>query len=255
MTEFVSNVMKVGAHLADTRALLAVWDDSAGEDANIEAVVRENLLGLPSKSRAKDVMVRALRPRFIEPQAGILPALRVLAPHPDAFRDACYYEHTRVDALVAAFVVERLAVWWDEGRVAIQTVDARAWIDQVVRDGRAPDWSPNIRDRVARGMMAALRDFGRLSGVRASSRKEITRPGVSTAGFAYVAFRLHQETLSARAIVASDVWRRWLLHEPGVEEMLHRLVSHGVVYYSVMGSTRRLDWRVATLEEAVSATL
>ena len=38
-----------------------------------------------------------------------------------------------------------------------------------------------------------------------------------------------------------------------VDEMLHRLVSLGVVYYSVAGSTLRIDWRANSLLEVARA--
>ncbi len=75
------------------------------------------------------------------------------------------------------------------------------------------------------------------------------RPGISVGGFAYVAFRLHQQGESSRAILTSPVWRCWLLDDARVDEMMHRLVSLGVVYYSVVGSTLRIDWRVDSLVE------
>ena len=118
---------------------------------------------------------------------------------------------------------------------------------------RIPDWSPNIRDRVARGLLAALRDFGRLTGARSSSKKEIARPGISDGGFAYVAYRLHQQGESSRAILDSPVWRRWLLDRPRSTSMMHRLAVLGVVYYSVAGSTLRIDWRVDALAEVARA--
>ena len=254
MTQLTSNIMKVGAHIDDTKALVQAWDGGASAEDNVDRIVENNLLGLPSHSRANDVMVRALRPRFIAPDEGIVEALSVLASRADAFRDACYYEVSRVDGLVAAFVEEQLNDWWDNGRVAIETSDARDWIDRLAADGRIPDWSTNIRDRVARGMMAALRDLGRLTGLKSSSKKEIARPGISTGGFGYTAYRLHQQGESSRGILGSIVWRRWLLDEDRVDEMMHRLASLGVVFYSVAGSTLRIDWRVESLEEVARAT-
>ncbi|WP_419930858.1 BrxA family protein [Candidatus Poriferisodalis sp.] len=245
--------MKVGAHLGDTRVLVGVWEDDASDEANVTRIVNENLLALPSHSRARDVMVRALRPRFVTPDAGIIPALRCLMRHSGAFRDACYYELTRVDALVAAFAAEQLAVWWNEGRTFVSTSDAREWIDRLVGDKRVPCWSTNIRDRVARGMMAALRDLGRLTGKRSSPRKEIVRPGISAGGFAYVAFRLHQQGESSRAILASTVWQRWSLDEKRVDEMMHHVASTGAALYSIAGSTLRIDWRTCSLAEVVDA--
>lgn len=253
MTHLTSNVMKVGAHIGDTQTLAAVWDPAISADANVERIVDCNLLGLPSRSRANDVMVRALRPRFVAPDAGIVEALAVLSNRADAFRDACYYEFTRVDALVAAFVEGPINDWWLEGRVAIGTSDAREWIDKLAADERIPDWSANIRDRVARGMLAALRDLGRLAGPRSSPKKQIVRPGISTGGFAYTAFRLHQQGESGRGTLRSEAWRRWLLDDSRVDELMHRLASLGVVFYSVAGSTLRIDWRVDSLVDVARA--
>ena len=253
MTELTSNIMKVGALIDDTKVFVDVWDSGLTDEENVARVVDGNLLGLPSHSRANDVMVRALRPRFVAPGAGVVDALRALSRNADGFRDACYYELTRVDGLVAAFVGEEIVAWWDEGRVSLSTTDARAWIDKLAVDGRISDWSPNIRDRVARGMMAALRDLGHLEGVRSSSRKEIARPGISTAGFAYVAYRLHQQGLSSRGILTSEVWGRWLLDEARVNDFINRLASLGIVYYSVAGSSLRIDWRMHSLAEVSSA--
>lgn len=110
--------MKVGAQLDDTKVMVDVWDPAISDEQNVTRIVDENLLGLPSHSRAHDVMVRALQPRFIAPSAGIPDALRVLSSYAEAFRDACYFELTRVDALVACFVEEQLTAWWAEGRRA-----------------------------------------------------------------------------------------------------------------------------------------
>lgn len=255
MTQFTSNIMKVGAHLDDTKVLVEVWRPDLSDEENVQRIVDGNLLGLPSQSRAHDVMARALRPRFIAPQAGIVQALAAVVSASDAFRDACYYELTRVDALVAAFAEEQLNGWWDEGRVAVETADARTWVDKLVVDQRVPDWSANIRDRVARGMMAALRDLGRLTGPRSSPKKQIARPGISVGGFAYVAYRLHQQGESSRGMLDSTVWRRWLLDRERVDELMHRLASLGIVFYSVAGSTLRVDWRVDSLEEVARAAV
>jgi len=247
--------MKVGAHLDDTKTLVAAWDPALSADANVDRIVGSNLLGLPSQSRARDVMTRALRPRFIAGDGGVMEALRRLQSQPDAFRDACYYELTRIDGLVARFVQTQLNAWWSEGRTSVDTGDVRGWIDKLVADHDLPDWSPNIRERVARGLLAALRDLGRLNGVRSSSRKVIVRPGITVVGFAYVAFRLHQQGVSSRAIIDSPTWSCWLLDRPRVDDLMHLLAARGVVYYAVIGSTLRLDWRHHSLDEVVDAAI
>jgi hypothetical protein len=67
--------------------------------------------------------------------------------------------------------------------------------------------------------------------------------------------RLKQQELSSRAILSSEVWRRWLLDGRRVDELMHRLAGLGIVYYSVAGSSLRIDWRVDTLPEVVRAAL
>lgn len=250
-----ASIMKVGAHVDDTRALVQAWDPTVDDSANVERIVDSNLLGLPSRSRAHDVMTRALKPRFITPNAGIIEALAILSTNAEAFRDACYYELARVDGLVTAFMAEQVQEWWDDGRVAIDSGDARSWIDKLGADGLIHDWSPNIRERVARSLLAALRDVGRLTGAKSSPRKEIARPGITTGGFAYAAFRLHQQGASSRALITSPAWKLWLLDANRVDEQIHRLASLGIVFYSAAGSTRRIDWRAESLAEVARAAV
>ena len=255
MTELTSNIKNAGAHLADTRTFVGVWDDLKPAKENAARIVDENLLGLPTQSRARTVMVSALRPRFIEPNPTVIPALRLLASRGDAFRDACYYELTRVDALTALFVEDQLVDWWEEGRSVIVSADAHEWIDKLAADQQIPDWSLSLRHRVAVGVVAALRDCGRLSGRHQSPKKELIGPGISIAGFAYVAFRLHQQGESSRGILDSPVWRRWLLDRAMSEELMYEMDSLGIVYYAVAGSSLRVDWRFESLEDVVRAAL
>jgi hypothetical protein len=73
--------------------------------------------------------------------------------------------------------------WWAEGRVAIQVEDVFLWLGELVERGEVPPWTPTTRRKVARGLLAALRDFGVLKG---AVHKEFARSSLSLAGFAYV---------------------------------------------------------------------
>ena len=44
MSILTSNVMKVGAHLDDTRAFVEAWDPALDANANVERIIDENLL-------------------------------------------------------------------------------------------------------------------------------------------------------------------------------------------------------------------
>ncbi len=56
-------------------------------------------------------------------------------------------------------------------------------------------------------------------------------------------------------MLVSPVWRRWLLDKSRVDELMHRLASLGILFYSVAGSTLRIDWRIDSLAEVARAAV
>lgn len=227
-----------------------VWD--LGQDAtwNLTRISEQNLLAKPSRARADDVLLRVLRPRLVEPGPQVIAALKQLLPSPRGFTDSYYFEATRDDALLAAFAEGPLFEWWERGRVAVDVESVSAWLADLADQGRTPPWTETVRTKVARGLLAALRDFGILSG---TVRKEFVSPSLSIAGFGYVAFRLHEDGSSSRALVASPVWRRWLLDPARVTELFHEAERQSLLRYSSAGSAVRIDWLRDTLSEVVCA--
>lgn len=250
MSTFTSNIQKGGALLDDARRVVEVWDLDEDVSWNLSRVSEQNLLAKPSRARADDVLLRVLRPRLVEPGPQVIAALKQLLPSPRGFADAYYFEATRDDALLAAFAEGPLFEWWERGRIGVDVESVSSWLAELVERGQTPPWTATIRTKVARGLLAALRDFGVLSG---AVRKEFAPPSLSIAGFGYVAFRLHEEGASSRALFASPVWRRWLLDTARVTELFHEAERQGLLRYSSAGSAVRVDWLQDTLSEAVCA--
>ena len=245
-----SNILKGGALLDDARRLIDVWD--LGEDTtwNLQHIAEENLLAKPSRARAEDVLRRVLRPRLVEPGPQVIAALREFRSSPRGFVEAYYYEATRDDGLLAACVEGPLYEWWEAGRISVDVNEVAAWLGKLSADGETPSWADGTRIEVARHLLAALRDFGILTG---AVRKEFSRSSLSIAGFSYVAFRLHETGASSRALLASPVWRRWLLDEGRVTELFHEAAHNGLLRYSSAGSAVRVDWLQESLSEVARA--
>ena len=252
MTALTSNVQKGGALLDDTRRLVEAWDPSLDADENLRHVANGNLLGKTSRARTDDVLLRILKPRFVEPGPHVIRALATLLEHPASFIEACYYEASRDDALLAAFAEGPLFDWYEQGRTGVAIEDVKGWLAELGRAGRAPAWSENVRTKVARGLLAALRDFRVLQG---AARKEYAVPRMTPHGFAYVAFREHEQGASSRALFTSPVWRRWLLDAARVAELFNQAERLGVLVFSQAGSAVRVDWRVDSLEEVAHAAV
>jgi hypothetical protein len=249
MTVLSSRILKGGALLGDSRRLAELWNRDLPAEENLRTVDERNLLGKSSRARARDVLA-VLRARFVDLGPQVMPALQALVAHPAAFGDACYYETARVDGLLAAFAEGPLYEWFAAGRPVVSVEETAEWITGLVKAQRLPSWSEQVRARAARGLLSTLRDFGVLEG---AVRKRFAVPGMSRVGFAYVAYREQEQGRSSRALVASPIWRRWLLDAPRVAELFAQAESLGVLRYSQVGSAVRIDWRVKTLEEVARA--
>ncbi len=241
-----SNILKGGALIDDARRLVEVWDLSEDPAWNLRHVSDQNLLAKPSRARADAVLQRVLRPRLVEPGPQVITALRELWSSPRGFVEAYYFESTRADGLLAAFAEGPLFTWWEAGRITVDVDEVAAWLADLAAKGETPSWGDKTRIEVARHLLAALRDFGILAG---AVRKEFSRPTLSNAGFSYVAFRLHENGASSRALLASSVWRRWLLDSARVTELFHEAARNGLLRFSSAGSSVRVDWLEHSLPE------
>ena len=245
---FTVNIQKGGAMLDDTRQVVEVWDDAVVPASNMRRIAEGNLLGQTSRKRSDDVLRRIIGPRYVEPGPDVIPALRSLRDDPQAFREACFYETARDEQLLAAFAQGPIFDWYSDGRIGVTVDESKAWLESLTCSGELPEWTDTVRTKVARGLLAALRDFGVLNG---AVRKEFNAPGMSAKGFAYVAYREHQRGVSARALVESTIWRRWLLDARWVNDLLTQVDRLGLLHYARAGSAVRIDWRAVNLGEVV----
>ena len=247
---FTVNIQKGGALLADTRRLVEVWKDAESAEANLRRIRDENLLAKATRRRLDDVLLRSLVPRFVEPGPHVMRALKSLLADSRAFKEAAYYETSRDERLLAVFVEGPCFEWYEAGGSTLATERATRWLGEEAATGAVPTWSPIVRTKVVRGLLASLRDFGVLEG---GTTKRFARPYLSLRGFAYVAYRLHEQGSSSTSIVTTPVWRRWLLSPDRVDDLLHEATRAGVLTYSSAGTAFRIDWHVASVEDAIRA--
>lgn len=248
---YTVNIQKGGALLPDVRRLVEVWDPQLSSADNLRRVAEDNLLGKATRRRLDDVLLRLLVPRFVTPGPQVMRSLHALSGDEQAFLEAVYFETSRDEAVLAAFAEGPVFEWYDAGRARVTIDDTTAWLAEQATAGVLPRWSPIVRTKVGRGVLAALRDFGVLEGART---KSFAAPQLSLRGFSYVAFRLHEQGVSSTHLVRNAVWRRWLLRSDRVEDLLHQAARAGVLTYSNLGSAVRIDWHVDSLEEAVGVS-
>jgi hypothetical protein len=152
--------------LGDLRRLLLEW--SAAPDC-AERILRSNPLSSPSRRRLHDVMIRTFIPRFVHSDPPDLwRPIQILerAGWPQEFLVPIhYYAAAAAEPLLWDFVVAGLSERHSRGQHEVATKDVLRFLDTShdaqFSNGR---WTKTVSIKVARGVLAALRDFGILSG-------------------------------------------------------------------------------------------
>jgi Putative inner membrane protein (DUF1819) len=249
--EISSRIIKGGALLDESRRFVETWDNTISPGNNLDVFRNGNLLGKRSRARTEDTLA-VLRQRFVEPGPQVIRSLRPLTVRADAFRDACYYEAARNDALLAHVAGSVLADLRGRGWTKVTVNDVERALLAAPPDPVVKAWGDRTRTRAVHGVLSALRDFGVLEG---HANKHIAAPRISFAGFAYVLGRLREQLSSSYEIISSPVWQRWLLEDRQVRGLLLEADREGLLRFADAGSTVRIDWRVDGLEELVHAVV
>jgi hypothetical protein len=248
-----SRLQKGGALLGDMRRLVAAWSaSSASEDASAFVM---RTLGKPSLARARDTFSRAFRPRFLEgspPQAWKLArALEDGGADPETAKAFYFWITARSEKVLYHYVTDELMAARASAHRQIKVEDAMRWLRERLRSS-GKEWSPTVTRKVARGMLAALRDFGVLHGVTV---KALAPRHCPLEAFALIAFCLHEMGVSGRAIVQHTDWRLFLFGEHDVERALLECHQKGWLGYQAAGAICRIDFPTIPFKEYVRVVL
>lgn len=107
-------------------------------------------------------------------------------------------------------------------------------------------WNDRTVQRVAQGVLSALRDFGILQG---AVNKRIAPAYLPIQAFSYIAFYLKQHQPSGIKLLDLPDWKLFFLPSEGVERSLFEAHQLGLLEYHVAGSVTRLTFPASTLEE------
>jgi hypothetical protein len=242
--KYTSKLQKGGALLTDMRELVRTWQD-APLDEQRSAGLRSNILNKATRARLADVYQRAFIPRFLR---GPIPdAWKLVRPLEDLraplwlVRPVYYWITARSEPLLADFCRE---VLYPEDVRPTGEFGAERVMDWF-RSKNCP-WTPVVAAKVARGLVAALRDFGILEG---RARKRISSASLPPAAFAYVAFCLHLQGSAGSVLVSHPDWQLFLLSPEQVEYHFLLAHQHKYVDYYAAGSVVEIRFPASTPKE------
>lgn len=243
-----SRLQKGGALLEDMRLLVRNWQDK-GVNGQQNTMVAENLLGKHTRARATDTLRRAFLPRFVYGRP--LQAWKIVRElenrnlPTEILRPVYYWITARSERLLYDFVCTELLQRSKSQTQTIETEDVGGWIfSQLATCSKR--WSQTVTTKVARGVLATLRDFGILEGTR---KKRIAPVYLPVESFAYIAFALHQEEISGLHLVEHRDWVLFLFSLPVVERMFLEADRNGLLCFHAAGKIVRIDFPATSFGE------
>lgn len=245
---YSSKIIKAGALLPDTKALLSAWDPGLSVSENLQRVRRQNLLGKTSRSRAEDILA-IFRQRYLAEET-VARALATLVKHRcngNTLDRILYFHSVRADALLHDAVIDLLVPHWTRGTMEIDVREIELAVRNWAEEGKTSGaWSDSTIRRVTQGVLSTLRDFGVLQG---AVNKRIAPAYLPVQAFSYIAFYLNQHQPSGAKLLDLVDWKLFFLPREGVERFLLEAHQHGLLEYHVAGSVTRLTFPATTLEE------
>lgn len=245
-SDFTSRLQKGGALLSDMRQLVCHWADKPQSLAPARFV--KDVLPKSTHARANDTFIRSFHPRFIEgsPKNAweLCAVLEENHPTLEVARTFYYWLTARSEPVLYRYVTEALFQQAKTGISEVTSAEASEWI-QKNQTERNRTWSDIVRIKVARGMLAALRDFGILSG---SSRKSIAPLHLPLESFCLIAFCLRNVLGDHQDLTQHPDWRLFLLSPTAVERLLLEAHQHNWLHYQAAGAVSRLEFPAQTFE-------
>lgn len=239
-----SRLQKGGALLDDMRQLVRVWGDAPAE-AQRDRALRSNVLNKRTRARLADVYRRAFLPRFVN---GPIPdAWKLVRPLEDAqapiqiVRPVYYWITAKSEPLLGDFCREYILPRQAIVRAGIGTEEVVNWLGS-----KGCPWSQSVATRVARGLLAALRDFGILEG---RAQKRLASVLLPVPGFAYLARCLRETGAVSRSLLTHSDWQLFLLNPDEVERLFLLAHQERLLEYHAAGSTVSISFPTESLED------
>lgn len=245
--DLTTRLQKGGALLSDMRQMVLFWSDDMMNADPIPRLART--LPKTTVARVRDTFTRAFRPRFImgsPPNAWQLAqALENLNCDVQIIRPFYFWITARAEKPLYEFVSDVVYMRARSIEKEIRIEEACGWLTQRL-NAAGKSWTPTVIKKVARGLLAALRDFGILEG---TVRKRVAAVNLPVETFALIAFCLHGLGIGGREMVEHPDWRLFLLNEIGSEHLFLECHQHGWLIFESVGNICRIEFPEVPFKE------
>jgi Putative inner membrane protein (DUF1819) len=252
---YTSRIQKAAGALRETRLLLAGWDSFETVQANLSRLESSGVLGKRSATRTHDLVFRVFKGRYTS-DPDVVAALSDFVKNglaASSLDPILYLLTAQSDPLLHDAAIELICPQVEAGQVRITVRVVEDWLNEQVSAGLVDrEWSATTTTRVARGLLAALRDFGVLSG---KAKKEIAPMYLPTDAFAFIAYLLHRQTPAAGRLLRSPEWRLFFLSFEAVERFFLEAHQERLLQFNAAGNVVRIDFPAHSAREYARVVL
>ena len=150
-----------------------------------------------------------------------------------------YLHYALRDRLSFDFVTKVLWERWLNKQLVVITEDVKSVLDRASdSQPQIERWSQITRDRLCQSIIAALRDFGLLTGIQ---KKCIQHPMLPLSTAEHMLRILIAEGVRGMDIIRNESWRLFLYQEHEVSDILGKLAQQRSIRFERVGNTVVLE--------------
>ncbi len=227
---YLSTIASKAALLEETRLFLVAYGQYADLETTVQVLVNHTLAQRSRETRtliAKIICARLVR---WNPPAWVLHDLVSFAHAGslDALRAALLLHVSRQDHLLYAFVQAVIHPRWQLGACEIAVAEAQTFFDaEQPEHPEIAHWGFETRLRLARGLLATVRDYSLLKG---AANKHIVLPVIPTTVVHHLIRLLQAEGIPEGQMADHYDWRLWLWSPAQAQAAIETFLKeeHGV---------------------------
>lgn len=235
----------------ETRALLELWSPGMTSAELHDNALKSGSFPEITARRLRNIISECFAPRYLTSNGEPALHLQKLLPKlqtSDLVQLMLIYT-CRANPILSDFIRE---VYWSRyagGYQEISSVDARAFVERGIDDGKTSKrWSETVIRRVSAYLTGCCADYGLLErGLRSSRR--ILPFRISTTTTAYLAHELHFRGIGDNAVLNHDDWKLFGLERDDVLDEMKRLSLKGLIIIQSAGDVVRVGWKQNDMEE------
>lgn len=238
--------------IEETRQLLQVYQPGMTTTQLYEAALESGRFPLVTARRLRNIVAECFAPRYLR-DAHAAELLKILVDRLTIteLNQLLFIYTARANLVLADFVRDVYWARYSAGRNDLQLEDARAFIENSVREGKTQKpWSETTIKRVSSYLMGCCADYGLVT-TTGRNQRSIVAYRIFPKVAAYLVYDLKFSGLGDNQIVSSSDWELFGLTPADVREQLKRLSLQGLLIFQGASDVVHIGWTYKSMEELI----